>query len=123
MTGLELGRLFGVFCKTVAQPRVYPDDPVATLYGLDEVVVNLAEKTVLLPELGLATCPSLESVRGAEWFATIPTKDGIRFAVGVGNPYDSSAQGALPQKNGVVTALPYSVLRVAADAPPPRFGK
>ncbi|MEJ6002740.1 hypothetical protein [Paucibacter soli] len=117
MTGAELVSRFADYTRQAGHPKLDSRDRRATLYGLDEVVANVDRKTVLLPIYGEAQCPTLDRVRGADWYATVEIPgQGVQFIVGVGDPFVTSPANPLPTKDGMVIAVPYRVIQAGMES-------
>ena len=116
MTGQELAQRFIDYTNASGHPHADPSEPMATLFGLDEVVVNYHARTVLLPDLGLVQCPTLRPASNVGWYATTPIPNvGLQFVMGEGDPFTPAPTNPLPTKGMFVMALPYTVLAAAAQ--------
>ena len=115
MTGVELAQRFIAYTSASGHPPADPDEPMATLYGLDQVVLDYRARTVLLPGIGLVQCPTLRPASNVGWYATtlIPNV-GLQFVMGEGDPFTPASTNPLPTKGMFVMALPYAVLAAAA---------
>lgn len=113
MNGIEISKRFLEYSKTVqagAAPEARPGDVLATLYGLDEVLINAAAGTTTFPDHGTVPSPGVEPVKGAEWYALVPVPgQGMKFVIGSGDPYGPN-QVELPQRNGIVMAVPHTTI-------------
>jgi hypothetical protein len=115
MTGQELAQRFIDYSNTSGHPRAEPNEPMATLYGLDEVVVDHQARTVLLPDFGLVQCPTLRPTTNVDWYATTPIPNvGLQFVMGAGDPFTPAPANPLPTKGMFVMALPYAILAAAS---------
>lgn len=115
MTGKELLQRFIAYTSGSGHPHADPNEPMATLYGLDEVVVDYQARTVTLPNLGLVQCPTLRPASNVGWYATTPIPNaGLQFIIGEGDPFVAAPGNPLPTKGMFVMALPYSILAAAA---------
>ena len=111
MTGAELAKRFIEYSQTNGHPHAEPGAPMATIYGLDEVVVDYQGRTVLLPEFGLVQCPTLRPADNTAWYATTPIPGvGLQFVVGTGDPFVPAPDNPLPTRGMFVMALPHAVL-------------
>lgn len=119
MLSVHLQRRFSLVIAAGEAPSASPDDILATLYGTDEVSVDIRAQTVTLPEVGTVSCPGLSEFAGIEWYATIADRQSgeMSFVIGRGDPYEperlpsGELSSPLPLKNGHVMAIPYSVVR------------
>ena len=118
MTASELSRRFFDISQSGIGPRAGSSDPVASLYGLEEVTIDAVAQTVTVHAPGMSPmhCPGIGDVVGADWYATMPVRSiggALDFVVGFGDPYDARADNSLPRKSGHVMAIPASAVPYA----------
>lgn len=78
MTGVELAQRFIAYTSASGHLPADPDEPMATLYGLDEVVLDYRARTVLLPDIGLVQCPTLRPASNVGWSIPVRKLAGFR---------------------------------------------
>ncbi|BBA45457.1 TPA: hypothetical protein ACK3Q6_008157 [Burkholderia cepacia] len=92
---------------------VYPpleSERIATLYGTDEVEIDLANGRIVLSDVGTIEVEGVASHIGeVDWIALVAADDEMSLVLGTGSPFD--ATGSLPTKDGVVMAIPAEVRR------------
>lgn len=82
------------------------DEPIAMLFGLDEVRVDAAKRTVKLPGFGKIPFDGDVSKLAFEWVAVYQHNGEWVVSFGAGSPFGAEAATKLPTKNGVVCAVP-----------------
>ncbi|PRD92248.1 hypothetical protein [Burkholderia contaminans] len=92
---------------------VYPpleSDRIATLYGTDEVEIDLANGRIVLSDVGTIEVEGVANqIAVVEWLALVSAGGEMSVVLGTGSPFD--ATDSLPTKDGVVMAIPAEVRR------------
>lgn len=78
MTGQELAQRFIAYTSASGPPHADTDESMATIYGLDEVVLDYQARTVLLPDIGLVQCPTLRPASNVGWSIPVRKLAGFR---------------------------------------------
>lgn len=100
---------------------VRPTDRMAILFGIDEVVLDVAQKLVILPGMEPIPCDATDLQVPAEWYGLQKTEDGgWDLVVGYGDPYDPENPTSLPMRDGVVLATPGSMTLDSVGGTPDR---
>ena len=85
-------------------------DSIATLYGTDEVEIDLTRGRVVLSDVGTIEVEDVASHIGEiDWIALVAADGEMSLVLGTGSPFD--ATDSLPTKDGVVMAIPAEVRR------------
>ncbi|TES63837.1 hypothetical protein E2P84_38910 [Burkholderia cepacia] len=83
---------------------------IATLYGADEVEIDLAKGLIVLSDVGTIEVEGVASHIGkVDWIALVAADGEMSVVLGTGSPFD--ATDSLPTKGGVVVAIPAEVRR------------
>jgi len=91
------------------------NEPVAMLYGTDEVKINFKREAVRFENREWIPVPGLsQHVGRVEWVAVIPQEDGANVVFGEGPPFGSEAAKHLPARNGRILAAPAKTLAALA---------
>ena len=85
---------------------VAEDEPIAMLFGLDEIRVDIAKRTIKLPGFGKMPFDGDVSQLAFEWVAVYQSNGEWVVSFGAGSPFGAEAAKVLPTKNGVVCAVP-----------------
>lgn len=109
MNAKQLTSLWYHHGASTAYPSL-ESDCIATLYGTDEVEVDLPRGRVVLSDVGTIEVEGVASHIGEiDWIALVAADGEMSLVLGTGSPFD--ATDSLPTKDGVVMAIPAEVRR------------
>lgn len=83
----------------------------AVIYNSKEFHINIKNKTIYINNLGIIPLPQLEeNMETPDWVAITIQEGKSNLVMGTGNPYTSEYVDVLPNENGIIVALPCSIL-------------
>lgn len=90
------------------------DGTGCVIYSSEEFHINPKQKTLYLKGIGVSPLPEIEEQENfkVEWIALIKhlDQDFADIVMGDGNPYQEKYSALLPHQNGVIIAVPNSVM-------------
>ena len=91
--------------------RINPEDPMAMLWGDDEVTLDVQKGQIIIPQFGAIACEAIEPPAPPEWYAICNDfkEEGWSVVLGYGDPYAPEWIDKLPGRNGVIFATPASM--------------
>lgn len=92
--------------------KTFPEEgDSAVIYNSKEFHINIKNKTIYINNLGIIPLPALDENMGLpDWVAITMQEAKNNLVMGTGNPYTSEYADVLPNENGIIVALPYSLL-------------
>lgn len=111
---------WAIYYELRPPPAPTPSEPIAILFGMDEVKVDYRKNRIRFPESGWVECPGLLTAKDPlDWVALRQHAETWSVILGNGSPYEGHHPG-LPTKNGVIMAMPAAVGAGLLDGKPPQ---
>lgn len=92
--------------------QVSEDGYGAIIYSENYFHINAKQKTIYIKDLGVIPLEEMEeNIEQPDWIAITNTGGVSNLVMGSGNPYSQEYADVLPTENGVVIAVPYSIMQ------------
>jgi hypothetical protein len=112
MNSHQLKERFCRYSEELAQrwqfEKIGRTDPMAMLFGENEVVLDVVKRLITLPGMEPMECDAIEPDAPPEWYALCKDhkEKGWSVILGYGDPYGAEWAEELPGRNGVIFATP-----------------